>query len=523
MARGGALHARKLAAQADEAEAVLDRALEQARNLGDRQRRGVVAGAARSATSAAPSSASESVDGRLGHEHPAAGLGRARTCAGVEAGAIAAAATGCTPRRAIPASREHAELVALDAADHGAVVAFCARAAHRPGRDRARSAAGRWARRFACAPPACAVFGPSRAAAQLEGSRASPRSCAPRAGIPTAAYVRATALAAARAALDDFALPVVIKADGLAAGKGVIIAETRERGRGRAGRHVRRAASARPGAEVVIEEFLEGEEASFFALTDGATIVAVRLGAGPQARRRGRYRPQHRRHGRLQPGAGAHPELEGEAIERIVAPTVRAMADDGHALFGRALCRADADPRGAQADRVQLPLRRSRMPGADDAAARATSANCCSPAPRTGSPRSSRRASRRRYRADRGDGGARAIPARRQKGGRDRRRSERRRRAGRKVFHAGTALAPTAGWWPAAAACSTSPRAASRASREAQRRRWLYARGRRAIDFAARLLPPRHRLARESRANAGRSAAPTPSIRLTAWRRNFTR
>ena len=161
-----------------------------------------------------------------------------------------------------------------------------------------------------------AVFGPSRPRRSSKAARASPRSCAPAPDIPTAGYVRAPRWTRRWPRSTASSAPVVIKADGLAAGKGVIIAETPRRGRGGARRDVRRRASARPGAEVVIEEFLEGEEASFFALTDGSDDRAVRLGAGPQARRRRRHRPQHRRHGRLQPGAGADPRCcEGEAIE----------------------------------------------------------------------------------------------------------------------------------------------------------------------------------------------------------------
>jgi phosphoribosylamine--glycine ligase len=123
-------------------------------------------------------------------------------------------------------------------------------------------------------PTACAArapFGPSKAAAQLEGSKGFTKDLCTRANIPTAGYVRAGSREAALAALARFGVPVVIKADGLAAGKGVVgddrggcraaIADMFDGGFGEA------------GAEVVIEEFLEGEEASFFALTDGATIV----------------------------------------------------------------------------------------------------------------------------------------------------------------------------------------------------------------------------------------------------------
>src|SRR5690606_38651890 len=94
-----------------------------------------------------------------------------------------------------------------------------------------------------------------------------------RAGIPTAGYARAGSKDGARAALGDFGLPVVIKADGLAAGKGVIIAETREEAEA-AIDEMFAGAFGQAGAEVVIEEYMTGEEASFFALTDGSAIRA---------------------------------------------------------------------------------------------------------------------------------------------------------------------------------------------------------------------------------------------------------
>ena len=125
-----------------------------------------------------------------------------------------------------PGIAQEAELVALDPADHAAVIALCEaqriglvvigpEAPLVDGLGESLRAAG------------FAVFGPSRAAAQLEGSKGFTKDMCARAGIPTAGYVRAGSLDSARAALAGFALPVVIKADGLAAGKGVVIAESR--------------------------------------------------------------------------------------------------------------------------------------------------------------------------------------------------------------------------------------------------------------------------------------------------------
>src|SRR5690554_2699332 len=170
-----------------------------------------------------------------------------------------------------PGIAEHADLVQLDLSNHDQVVAFCSD--KRVGlvvigpeaplvdglSDTLRSAG-------------FAVFGPSRAAAQLEGSKGFTKDLCERAGIPTAAYVRTLSLDEARAALDRFDPPYVLKADGLAAGKGVVIAQNRTEAE-EALAHMFGGAFGSAGAEVVIEEFMEGEEVSFFALTDGAIIV----------------------------------------------------------------------------------------------------------------------------------------------------------------------------------------------------------------------------------------------------------
>jgi len=159
-----------------------------------------------------------------------------------------------------PGIAEHAELIELDATDHAAVAAFCAA----NGVD------------FVIVGPEAplvdgladslreegiAVFGPSKAAAQLEGSKGFTKDLCARAGIPTAGYVRATSLDEALAALRGFMPPFVLKADGLAAGKGVIIAETLEQAE-EALADMFAGAFGAAGTEVVIEEFMEGEEAT---------------------------------------------------------------------------------------------------------------------------------------------------------------------------------------------------------------------------------------------------------------------
>ena len=183
-----------------------------------------------------------------------------------------------------------------------------------------------------------AVFGPSKAAAQLEGSKGFTKDLCTHAGIPTARYDRATSLDAALAALDRHALPVVIKADGLAAGKGVVIAGTRAEAEAAlaemfAGQFGPIQFSGQ-GTEVVIEEFLEGEEASFFALTDGATILPFGSAQDHKRVGEGDTGPNTGGMGAYSPARVLTPLLEGEAIERIVAPTVRAMKEAGMPYSG---------------------------------------------------------------------------------------------------------------------------------------------------------------------------------------------
>ncbi len=134
----------------------------------------------------------------------------------------------------------------------------------------------------ACREAGIPVFGPSAAAAMLEGSKGFTKDLCAAEGIPTARFVRLADTDAAIEALGDFGLPVVIKADGLAAGKGVTVATTRE--------EAEQAIRDLGGAALVIEEFLEGEEASLFALVDGEQALFLAIRAGPQARRRRRCR-----------------------------------------------------------------------------------------------------------------------------------------------------------------------------------------------------------------------------------------
>ena len=217
--------------------------------------------------------------------------------------------------------------MALDATDHAAVAAFCnangvdfvvigPEAPLVEGLADSLRAAG------------LSVFGPSKAAAQLEGSKGFTKELCERAGIPTAGYVRTRSLAEALAALDRFKPPFVLKADGLAAGKGVVIADDRAAAEAALGDMF-----SVPG-EVVIEEFMAGEEVSFFVLTDGATVVSFGTAQDHKRVGNGDTGPNTGGMGAYSPARVLTPELRGEAIERIIAPTVRTMAEEGMPYSG---------------------------------------------------------------------------------------------------------------------------------------------------------------------------------------------
>ena len=170
------------------------------------------------------------------------------------------------------------------------------------------------------------TFGPSAAAAQLEGSKGFTKDLCARAGIPTADYVRVETEAEALAALDRFTIPVVIKADGLAAGKGVTVAMSRAE----ADAAIRTAGDG----PMVIEEFLEGEEASLFALVDGARAIALASAQDHKRVGEGDTGPNTGGMGAYSPAPVLTPELEARAMREIVEPTARAMAEAGMPFNG---------------------------------------------------------------------------------------------------------------------------------------------------------------------------------------------
>jgi phosphoribosylamine--glycine ligase len=231
-----------------------------------------------------------------------------------------------------PGIAAHAKLVDLDLSDHAAVVAFCQtqqiglvvvgpEAPLVDGIADSLRAAG------------FAIFGPGKAAAQLEGSKGFTKDLCREADIPTAGYIRCTQADQALAALADFSLPVVVKADGLAAGKGVIIAQTREEAEA-AITDMFGGSFGASGAEVVIEEFMDGEEASFFALADGTSVVPFGTAQDHKRVGDGDTGPNTGGMGAYSPASVLTPAIEADIMARIITPTVDTLAARGTPFSG---------------------------------------------------------------------------------------------------------------------------------------------------------------------------------------------
>ncbi len=171
-----------------------------------------------------------------------------------------------------------------------------------------------------------AVFGPNADAARLEGSKGFTKDLCAANGIPTASYVRIETVSEALAALDRFSIPVVIKADGLAAGKGVTVAMSRD--------EAVEAISQAGDGPMVLEEFMEGEEASLFALVDGPNAVAFASAQDHKRVGEGDTGPNTGGMGAYSPAPVLTAELEQRAMEEIVLPTARAMAAAGTPFSG---------------------------------------------------------------------------------------------------------------------------------------------------------------------------------------------
>jgi phosphoribosylamine---glycine ligase len=230
-----------------------------------------------------------------------------------------------------PGIAEHARLVNIDPADHRATVDFCLKNSVElivigPEAPLVDGLADNLRTMGFC------VFGPNRIPAQLEGSKGFTKDLCAKHGIPTARYARASDRLAAEAALEDFSLPVVIKADGLAAGKGVVVAESEEEALSAVAAMFEGGFGG--GGAVVIEEFLEGEEASLFALTDGKTVVPFGSAQDHKRVGDGDTGPNTGGMGAYSPAAVLSPELEARAMDEIVRPTLDALAAGGTPYCG---------------------------------------------------------------------------------------------------------------------------------------------------------------------------------------------
>jgi phosphoribosylamine---glycine ligase len=222
---------------------------------------------------------------------------------------------------------QEAECVALDLADHAAIIAFC----------RANRiefvVVGPEA-------PLCAgivddletagikAFGPSRAAARLEGSKGFTKDLCRSAGIPTAAYERFGTADEAKAYARDHGAPIVVKADGLAAGKGVVVAESIVEAEA-AIEMIFGGELGAAGAELVIEEFLAGEEASFFALCDGETALPLASAQDHKRAFDGDKGPNTGGMGAYSPAPIMDAAISARVMAEIVQPTLRAMKGMG--------------------------------------------------------------------------------------------------------------------------------------------------------------------------------------------------
>jgi phosphoribosylamine--glycine ligase len=191
------------------------------------------------------------------------------------------------------------------------------------------------------------AFGPRAAAARLEASKGFTKDICAKYGIPTAAFRRCRTLAEAEAAIHANGAPVVVKADGLAAGKGVVVALTLDEALA-AAREMFAGVFGTAGAEVVVEDCMTGEEISFFALCDGTH--AVSLGAAQDHKRvfDGDQGPNTGGMGAYSPAPAWTPAMEAEVMERIIRPTLKAMKAEGAPFTGILFAGLMLTPTGPQ-------------------------------------------------------------------------------------------------------------------------------------------------------------------------------
>jgi len=177
-------------------------------------------------------------------------------------------------------------------------------------------------------------FGPTAAAAQLEGSKSFSKAFLARHNIPTAAYRSFTALAPAVAYIREQGVPIVIKADGLAAGKGVVVATTVEEAEQAASDMLGNGRFGAAGRRIVVEEFLDGEEASFIVMCDGESILPLATSQDHKARDDGDRGPNTGGMGACSPARLVTPGLEHRIMSEIMEPTLAGLRQDGIDYLG---------------------------------------------------------------------------------------------------------------------------------------------------------------------------------------------
>jgi phosphoribosylamine--glycine ligase len=231
-----------------------------------------------------------------------------------------------------PGIADHAELVPVDIDNHDAVLTFCRDSAIDfvvvgPEAPLVAGLSDRLRQR------GILVFGPSQAAAQLEGSKGFTKDLCARYDIPTGAYQRFNNAPKAKAYVRAQGAPIVVKADGLAAGKGVTVAMTVDEALA-AIDDCFEGAFGQAGAEVVIEAFLDGEEASFFVLSDGKHALALASAQDHKRVGNGDTGPNTGGMGAYSPAPVMTDAMLARTMDEIIEPTIRGMAEMGHAFTG---------------------------------------------------------------------------------------------------------------------------------------------------------------------------------------------
>jgi phosphoribosylamine--glycine ligase len=179
-----------------------------------------------------------------------------------------------------------------------------------------------------------AIFGPTRAAAQLEASKDFAKAFMTRHRIPTARYATFASSHEAKAYVDAQGAPIVVKADGLAAGKGVVVAATREEAHAAVDRIMDERSLGDAGNRVVIEEFLEGEEASFIVMCDGTHVLPLATSQDHKRLRDGDEGPNTGGMGAYSPAPVVTPKIHARVMREIILPTVQGMAAEGAPYVG---------------------------------------------------------------------------------------------------------------------------------------------------------------------------------------------